>query len=67
MKCTELLATAVGAEALTSHAAPAIELAPMPATASPVNVPPQWRHGVLMDIFVRGHQDNNGDGRRCPT
>jgi len=39
-----------------------IDLSPVPAAVSAVNLPPHWHHGDFMEVFVRGYQDSNGDG-----
>ena len=62
MKPTALFAAALCATGLASRAAPPIGLSPVPATASAVNLPPHWRHGVFMEVFVRGCEDSDGDG-----
>jgi hypothetical protein len=50
MKRPALLAAALCASALTSLAAPAIDLSPVPATASAVNLPP----AVLTPLYPAG-------------
>ena len=62
MKLTAVLAAALCASSFTSRAAPAIDLSPVPAAVSAVNLPPHWQHGVFMEVFVRGYQDSDGDG-----
>lgn len=48
--------------ALSAHAAPEIDTRPVPAAPRASTLPPQWQHGVFMEVFVRGYQDSNGDG-----
>jgi alpha-amylase len=62
MKLATFFAAALCAAVPTSLAAPAIDLSPVPAAASPVNLPPHWHRGVFMEIFVRAYQDSDGDG-----
>lgn len=61
MKFTAVVLSALLAAATAAHSQP-IDLSPVPATASPVNLPPHWHHGVFMEIFVRAYQDSDGDG-----
>jgi alpha-amylase len=61
MKLIALVIGALMAAASATHAAP-IDLSPVPATESAVNLPPHWHRGVFMEVFVRGYQDSDGDG-----
>jgi alpha-amylase len=61
MKLAALCIAGLMAAASAAHAA-AIDLSPVPATRSPVNLPAHWQHGVFMEVFVRGYQDSDGDG-----
>lgn len=47
--------------AFTTRAAP-IDLAPVPAKSSAIQLPKDWHRGVFMEIFVRAYQDSDGDG-----
>jgi alpha-amylase len=38
------------------------QLAPVPVGNTRSALPAQWQNGVLMEIYVRGYQDSNGDG-----
>ncbi|MFT7773164.1 alpha-amylase family glycosyl hydrolase [Roseateles sp.] len=39
-----------------------IDVRPVPAQPRASTLPPDWQHGVFMEIFVRGYQDSDGDG-----
>jgi len=38
------------------------ELKPVPVGNVRSALGPHWKHGVMMEIYVRGYQDSNGDG-----
>jgi alpha-amylase len=61
MKFAALVFGALMAAASAPRAAP-IDLSPVPAAPSAVNLPPHWHHGVFMEVFVRAYQDSDGDG-----
>ncbi len=54
-----LLLVTLGAAAA---AAPAVDLSPVPRQALASPLKPGWQHGAVMEIFVRGYQDSDGDG-----
>ena len=39
-----------------------IDTAPVAAKPRASTLPPDWQHGVFMEVFVRGYQDSDGDG-----
>jgi alpha-amylase len=39
-----------------------IDLSPVPARPSAVELPKHWHRGVFMEVFVRAYQDSDGDG-----
>ena len=59
---TLALAAAVHSGGVAAAAMPPIDLSPVPAQASPVDLPEGWHHGAFMEVFVRAYQDSDGDG-----
>ncbi len=61
-----LLAVASALALMATHVladpAPLIDTRPVPAEPRASTLPPDWQHGVFMEIFVRAYQDSNGDG-----
>ena len=44
-------------------AAPALDMAPVPARPQSNGLPEGWQHGAFMEIFVRAYADSDGDGK----
>ena len=58
-----LLLSAAGLLAACASAPPGgLDLTPVVQRASPSPLPEGWQHGGLMEIFVRGYADSDGDG-----
>ncbi len=59
MACT-LVGPSSHAQSLSDQLAQATR--PVPAVHSASPLPPDWKHGTFMQIYVRGYQDSNADG-----
>jgi glycosidase len=57
-----LLAACGGGGAASTESPPAADLSTVAQVASPSALPASWRHGAMMEIYVRGYQDSDGDG-----
>jgi alpha-amylase len=45
-----------------SHNTVMVDVSSVPPTPQPSTLPPGWRHGAFMEVFVRAYKDSDGDG-----
>jgi glycosidase len=57
-----LLTLSALATASTAAAPHGFDTSPVAQADPGSRLPPDWQHGVFMEVFVRGYQDSNGDG-----
>lgn len=56
------LLSACGGGSAGSQALPDVDISAVPEGVRTSDLPPSWRDGAFMQIFVRSYQDSNGDG-----